>query len=161
MEACAQPIARQQHLAFTIAGTEYAVPILGVREIVRYEDVVPVPSAPPAIRGYITVRGHSLPILDLAARFGLAESRATARACILVVELVLEGSPLVIGLVVDAVGDVVELGPRDIQGRIAWGGAAAVEWIRGLGNVHGKLVLLLDLEKAIAAEEHGLPTARA
>ncbi len=161
MEARAEPIARHQPLAFTVAGTEYAVPILGVREIVRYEDVIPVPSAPPAIRGYITLRDRSFPILDLAVRFGLAESRSTARACILVVELVLEGSPVVIGLVVDAVGDVVELGPRDIQGRLTFGGAAAVEWIRGLGNVHGKLVLLLDLEKAIAAEEHGLPTARA
>ena len=73
-------IPRTQFLSFVLAGEEYAVEILRVKEIIEYDNLTRVPAMPPAVRGVINLRGRVVPVLDLALRFGLPQSVITARS---------------------------------------------------------------------------------
>ncbi len=94
---------RRQYLAFTLAGSDYAVGILQVKEILQYESVTRVPSVPPSVRGVINLRGSVVPVIDLAVKFGLAATPVTNRTCVLIVEAALEGERAVMGVLADAV----------------------------------------------------------
>src|SRR4029079_15624616 len=89
---------QSQYLGFHIAGEEYAIGILRVREILEYDTVTRVPTTPASIRGVINLRGSVVPVVDLAVKLGLAESVVTKRSCVVVVEIVLEGERTVMGL---------------------------------------------------------------
>src|SRR5687767_10825273 len=94
---------RLQLLTFILAGEEYAVDILRVREIVEYDTLTRVPGLPSTVRGMINLRGGVVPVMDLAVRFGLAESGITPRTSIVIVELPSPDGELVIGIITDAV----------------------------------------------------------
>src|SRR5512147_2078629 len=93
---------RKQYLSFILAGSDYAVGILQVKEILQYEAITRVPSVPSAIRGVINLRGAVVPVVDLAIKFGLAPTEVTKRTCILIVEASLDGERTVVGIVADA-----------------------------------------------------------
>ena len=100
---------RHQHLCFTLAGTDYAVGILQVKEILQYETTTRVPGVPAAVRGVINLRGSVVPVIDLALKFGLGETPVTKRTCILIVETLLGGERVVVGVMADEVREVLEL----------------------------------------------------
>src|SRR5690349_17283477 len=106
---------RNQYLSFTLAGSDYAVGILQVKEILQYEGVTRVPSVPPSIRGVINLRGAVVPVLDLAVKFGLPATPVTKRTCVLIVEAAVEGERMVMGVMADAVREVLELGPEEVE----------------------------------------------
>ncbi len=112
---------RRQYLAFSFAGGDYAVGILKVKEILQYDEITRVPSTPRWIRGVLNLRGSVVPVVDLAVKFGLREGAVTNRTCVLVVETVLDGSSIVMGLVADAVSEVIELAADDIEETPAFG----------------------------------------
>ncbi len=153
MSATSGVDARAQYLAFGLAGGDYAIGILKVREILQYEVVTPVPSTPASIRGVINLRGSVVPVLDLAVKFGLAPTAVTKRTCILVFEAVLGGADTVLGLMTDSVTEVVELGPGDIEPPPSFGSRVRVEYLVGMGKVGKGFVLILDLGKVLSAEE--------
>jgi len=153
-----------QYLSFELAGVEYGVGLLAVKEILQYEPVTPVPSVPRSIRGVINLRGSVVPVIDLAVKFGLAETAATRRTCILVVEVALDGRPTVVGLLADAVCEVIELGPEDVEPPPPFGTRVDAEHLIGMGKQGGaRFVQLLDLDRVVAANEQGLagPAAEA
>src|SRR5260221_145972 len=106
---------QSQYLGFHIAGEEYAIGILRVREILEYDTVTRVPTTPRSIRGVINLRGSVVPVVDLAVKLGLAESVVTKRSCVVVVEMVLEGERTVMGLLADAVTQVFDLPASEIE----------------------------------------------
>src|ERR687889_643780 len=110
--AAASPAALTQYLSFFVAGEEYAVGILQVKEIIEYDVVTRVPSMPACVRGVLNLRGRVVPVVDLARSFGLGESALTRRSCIVVVEVALDGEPTVVGVLVDAVSQVLDLRPE-------------------------------------------------
>src|SRR5262245_21194837 len=99
-----------QYLTFSVAEEEYGISVLSVREILEYGVVTRVPRAPAHIRGVINLRGRVVPLVDLAVRLGQPASPTTPRTCVVVVEVEIEGERTVMGLIVDAVSQVVELG---------------------------------------------------
>src|SRR4051794_33923942 len=99
-----------QYLSFFVAGEEYAVGILQVREIIEYDTVTRVPSAPDWIQGVTNLRGSVLPVIDLAMKLRLPPTVVHPRSCIVVVEVTFQGEKLVMGMLADAVGQVLELG---------------------------------------------------
>src|SRR5260221_6026244 len=107
METERNPDATAQYLGFYIAGEEYAIGILRVKEILEYDTITTVPGTPSSMRGVINLRGSVVPVVDLAVKFGLAESLVTKRTCIVVVELDLEGQRTVIGVMADSVSQVI------------------------------------------------------
>src|SRR5512141_2217372 len=144
---------RRQSLSFTLAGSDYAVGILQVKEILQYDTVTKVPSVPPSVRGVINLRGAVVPVVDLAVKFGLAATPVTNRTCVLIVEAALEGERAVMGVLADAVREVLELGKEDVEPPPTFGTQVKVEFITGMAKVGKGFVLLLDLDKVISARE--------
>jgi len=159
MRATSEVAERQQYLAFTLAGGDYAIGILKVKEILQYEEITKVPSTPRSIRGVLNLRGSVVPVVDLAVKFGLPESSVTKRTCVLVAETALDGQAAVMGLVADAVSEVIELGADDVEEPPAFGTRVKVDYLIGMGKVGRRFVLLLDIDKVLSADERDLAAA--
>jgi chemotaxis signal transduction protein len=142
-----------QYLSFTIAGTDYGLPILTVKEILQHEAPTPVPGAPPSIRGVINVRGSVVPGLDLAVKFGRGETVATKRTCILVVEARVGAERLTLGVLADAVNEVLDLPADAVEPPPAFGTGIRLDYLTGVGKVGKAFVLLLDVDRVVSASE--------
>lgn len=142
-----------QHLTFCVADEIYAVDILQVREILRYETVTKVPTTPASIRGVLNLRGSVVPVIDLAVRFGLPESTVSKWTCVIIVELELDGEQAVMGLMVDSVRQVIELLPGDIEPPPAFGAQVRVSYLLGMAKCETGFILVLDIEPVLASEE--------
>jgi purine-binding chemotaxis protein CheW len=145
---------RAQYLSFSLRGTEYAVGILKVKEILQYEQTTRVPSTPRSVRGVINLRGQVVPVVDLAAKFGLGETEPTPFTCILIVEAAVEGNSTVVGIMADTVQEVIELGGEDVVPPPAFGTHVKVDFLLGMGKLGKRFVLLLDIDRVISADEH-------
>ncbi|PYQ31145.1 MAG: chemotaxis protein CheW [Acidobacteria bacterium] len=141
------------YLTFFIRGEEYAAPILRVKEIIEYETVTRVPSTPAHVRGVINLRGAVLPVIDLAAKFGNGETAATRTTCIVVVETRVDGETLDVGLMADAVSEVVEIADEQIEEPPAFGTGIRVDFLAGMGKLDHKLVLVLDIDRVLSPVE--------
>jgi len=142
-----------QYLGFHIAGEEYAIGILRVREILEYDTVTKVPTTPRSIRGVINLRGSVVPVIDLAVKFGLPESAITKRSCVVVVDAVIEGEGMVLGLLTDAVSQVIDLPPSEIEPPPSFGTRVRVECLLGMGRAGKKFVLLVDIDRLLSNDE--------
>jgi len=154
--SASQPVERRQFLSFSVAGSDFAVGILQVKEILQYEPITRVPSVPASIRGVINLRGTVVPVVDLAVKLGLAETPVTPRTCILIVEVSLGTDRTVMGVLADAVSEVLELGDGDIEPPPPFGTRVRVDYLTGMGKLGKGFVLLLDLDRALSAEERDL-----
>ena len=144
---------QSQYLGFHIGAEEYAIGILRVREILEYDTVTKVPTTPPSIRGVINLRGSVVPVVDLAVKLGLPESVVTRRSCVVVVEILLEGERTVMGLLADAVSQVLELPASEIEPPPPFGTRIRVECLLGMGRAGKRFVLLLDIDRLLSTEE--------
>src|SRR5262249_15268003 len=144
MTTAREGVERTQYLTFSVAGEEYGLPVLKVREILEYGTLTRVPRTPDYVRGVINLRGRVVPVVDLAVRFGLAASAVTSRTCVVIVELVLDGEPVVMGILADAVSQVVELGVDEIEPPPSFGTHVEVAYLNGMGRSGRGFVLLLD-----------------
>lgn len=153
MTASNAALQQSQYLSFFLAGEEFGIGILKVKEILEYGAVTRVPTTPPWIRGVINLRGSVVPVVDLAVKFGLAESAVTRWTCIVIVETELEGERAVMGVVADAVSQVIDLTQADIEPPPAFGSRVRVEFLLGMGKLDQKFVLLLDIDKLLSTSE--------
>ncbi len=140
-------------LSFHVAGEEYAIGILQGKEIIEFATLTRVPKTPTSVRGVINLRGNVVPVVDLATKFGLPETRVTKRTCIIIVEVELEGERTVMGVMADAVSQVIELQPEDIEAAPTFGAGVGVDHLLGMGKMGKKLVLILDIDKVLSAED--------
>lgn len=146
-----------QFLTFTLQGEEYGIEILRVQEIKGVTKIRPIPNAPPYIKGAINLRGTVVPIIDLRSRFGLSEAEYNQFTVIIVVSV----GTKVVGLVVDAVSDVLNITKEQIDDTLNLAGEVEASYFRGMGKVGEKLVMLLDVDHLvtgdkIAAVEHAV-----
>ena len=145
---------REQYLTFFMRGEEYAVDIQRVKEIIEYEKVTRVPTLPLHVRGVINLRGAVLPVVDLAAQFGHGETEPVRTTCIVVVEArggdEMAGPLIAVGLMADAVSEVVDLAAGDIEPPPPFGTKVRIDFLRGMGKLGGRLVLVLDIDRALS-----------
>ena len=143
-----------QYLTFMLAQEQFAIGILGIKEIIEYQGVTEVPMMPPCVRGVINLRGAVVPVVDLLARFGRPSSAVTKRTCVVIVEAACGSDERqVMGLLVDAVNEVLDISAADIEPPPAFGARLRSDFIQGVGKVRGKFVLLLDVDRAVAVDE--------
>lgn len=135
-------------LTFYVEGEEYAVPVANVTEIVRLQKTYVVPDVPGYIRGVINLRGKVIPLLDVRSRFGLADAPYTDRTVIVVLEL----GDTATGLVVDAVSEVTEILPDQIEARPAPRHATRPSMVRGMGKRASRVSFILDVAALLAAD---------
>ena len=143
----------RQFLTFSLAGEHFAVGTLSVREIIEYGQLTTVPMMPPSIRGVINLRGAVVPVIDLGARFGGRQTEIGRRSCIVILEVNHDEKQQVIGVVVDAVNEVLEIAPADIEPPPAFGAHIRTDFIQGMGKVGGKFVILLDIGRVLSVDE--------
>jgi purine-binding chemotaxis protein CheW len=143
-----------QYLTFMLAGEMFAIGILAIKEIIEYGSLTPVPMMPASVRGVINLRGAVVPVMDLLARFGKPPSPVTKRSCIVIVEVASADERQVIGVAVDAVNEVLDIAPADIEPPPAFGARIRSDFIQGMGKVKGKFVILLNLDHALSMDEH-------
>jgi purine-binding chemotaxis protein CheW len=142
-----------QYLTFRVADETYAVGILQVREILRYETVTKVPTTPMSIRGVLNLRGRVVPVVDLAVRLGLPESAVTKWSCVIIVEVELDGEQTVMGVMVDSVNEVIELLANEIEPPPPFGTQVRVSYLIGMAKCENKFILILDIDEILASEE--------
>ncbi len=140
-----------KYLTVGLADEAYAISVLKVREIIRLQPITAVPQLPSSIRGVINLRGRVIPIVDLRTHFGLV-AETTSRTCIVVVQLVVAARPLPLGLIVDRVEDVAQIGAGEIEGPPDFGAAVPAGYLLGIAKVKGQVKLLLDLERVFTSE---------
>ena len=155
-----------QYLTFQLAGEEFAFGILRVKEILEYDTITRVPNAPVTVRGVINLRGSVVPVVDLGLLFGLPATAVTKRSCIVIVEARVDEQDLVMGILADAVNQVIELAPDTIEPPPAFGSRVRVDYLIGMGKVESrKFILILDIDRLLgdvsSAAAVALPTPQA
>jgi len=144
---------QHQYLTFLLGDEMFAIGILSIREIIEYGFVTGVPMTPPFIRGVINLRGAVVPVVDLAVRFGRPARENSKRTCIVIVEIESAKGSQEMGVVVDAVSEVLEIAPGDIEPPPEFGAQIRNDFIKGMGKIHGKFVIVLDLNQVLSVEE--------
>ena len=142
-----------QYLTFSLAGEMFAVGILNVKEIIEYGDLTEIPMMPAFIRGVINLRGAVVPVVDLSARFSGRSTSVQKRTCNVIVEVRHEDSKHDIGIMVDAVSEVLEIQSADIEPPPAFGSRIRADFIAGMGKVGGKFVIILDIQRVLSADD--------
>ncbi len=142
-----------QYLTFEIADEEFAVGVRHVLEIRPYAGARRVPDTPEWIRGVVERRGAAVPVVDLALRFGSGPTETTHRTCVVLVETHPEGETLVAGLVVSAVRQVVGVATATIRPAPALGPHVSTPYVKGVFDLDGSLVVLLDADRILLAPE--------
>jgi|SRR5215831_9460606 len=154
METTEQPTAApQQYLTYFLAEEEYGINIQKVKEIIEYTAITKVPKMPRWIRGVINLRGNVVPVVDLAVRFGLEERPVTKTSCIIIVEVQQETEKAVMGVIADAVNQVIALTAEEIKEPPAFGTRIRLEYLAGMGKLGKKFALILNIDRVLSAAE--------
>lgn len=143
----------RQYLTFTLGGEVYAVETLSVKEIIEYGHLTTVPMMPPSVRGVINLRGAVVPVIDLLARFGKGTTAIARRSCIVILEIEEGEGRQVVGVIVDAVNEVLEIPGEEIEAPPSFGARIRVDFIQGMGKVNGDFVILLDVGRVLSSNE--------
>ena len=148
----------RQYLTFQLSGEMYALRILNVKEIIEYGSLTEIPMMPGFIRGVINLRGAVVPVVDLSARFGNRQTEIGRRTCIVIIEVSDEqedGSRTRhdIGVVVDAVSEVLEIPAGEIEPAPSFGAKIRADFIEGMGKVDGRFVIILDIRRVLSVDE--------
>jgi purine-binding chemotaxis protein CheW len=146
-------LGKGQYLTFFVAGEEYAVNILKVKEIIEYDTVTTVPNTAPWIRGVTNLRGNVVPVIDLAVKFGLPASQVSKCSCIVITEVSYDGDNLTMGVMADSVSQVLDFSENDIEVPPPFGTRVKIEFLLGMGKLGKKFCLILDIDKVLSAEE--------
>lgn len=145
-----------QYLTFQLGGETFAIPILNIKEIIEYGHLTTVPMMPEFIRGVINLRGAVVPVIDLAARFGGESVAATRRTCIVIIEVDAEDGRQDVGVVVDAVNEVLEIPRAEIEPAPSFGARIRADFIQGMGKISGRFVVILDVNHVLSVDEMAL-----
>lgn len=137
----------QQFCSFAVGGLLLGVDVLRVQEVIRHQPMTAVPLAPPDVRGLINLRGQIVPAIDLRRRLGLPPAAAGAAPPTNVVIRTADGPA---SLLVDEIGDVVSPAADTLEPPPATLGGSARELVAGVYKLEGRLMLVLDTQKAVA-----------
>lgn len=140
-------------LTFRLGREEYGVEILKVREIVGLMDITAVPRTSAHVRGVVNLRGKIIPVVDLRRKLGLPEIAASRENCIIIVIVHSGQGEVLVGLLVDAVNEVLWIGEGEVDPLPDIGDGEALEFVRGLAKVRGRVVILLDIDKVVRQQE--------
>lgn len=144
-----QTAASRELIAFRIGDQEFCVDIMAVREIRGWTPATPLPRSPSFMKGVINLRGAVLPIIDLGVRFGLTTSEPTARHVIMVAHI---GGRLV-GLLVDAVSDIIQLRDEEIQTTPDVASDQVKAFVKGIFALDGRMISLIELDRIVPETE--------
>jgi purine-binding chemotaxis protein CheW len=142
-----------KYLTFSLAGEEYGIGILKIKEIIGMMPITTVPQTPGFVKGVVNLRGKVIPVIDLRLRFGMGGIEYTERTCIIVVEIDGQSGTVQIGIVVDSVSEVLNVRAEDIEDTPAFGTKLNTEYILGMAKMEGGVKILLDIDRVLSTDE--------
>ncbi|WPC75051.1 chemotaxis protein CheW [Vibrio porteresiae] len=143
----------QQLLTFLLDNEVYGADISQIQEVLEYRKVTKVPRTPAFMLGVINLRGKVVPVIDLRRLFAMAVIENTVNTCIVIVDVMLDGEDIAIGILADAVKEVIELTQADICAPPRLGHRIDTRFISGVGKKEDEFVIILDLGRVIGDEE--------
>lgn len=146
-------IASRQYLTFQLGGESFAIDILDIREIIEFSSLTGVPLMPAFLRGVINLRGAVVPVVDLSIRFGRKSTQIAPQTCVVILEIAHEEEMQLIGMLVDAVSEVVEIADADIEPPPSFGSMLRPDFIHGMGKVGGHFVVILNVDYVLSIDE--------
>jgi len=138
-----------QFVTFTLEGEEYGVEILKVQEIIGYPGFTKVPNVPSFVKGVINLRGSVVPVIDLRLKFSMDEKEYDTFTVILILEV----KERIIGVIVDAVSDVISLSEEEVQPTPDFSSGIRADFIKAMGRKDEKLIILLDIDRVLSESE--------
>jgi purine-binding chemotaxis protein CheW len=153
-ETISDPTDREgKYLTFTLANEDYGIGILKIKEIIGMMPITSVPRTPDFVKGVVNLRGKVIPVVDLRLKFGMSEIDYTERTCIIVVEISGQSGAIKIGIVVDAVSEVLNIKGDDIENTPVFGTRVNTDYILGMAKTGGCVKILLDIDKVLSTQE--------
>lgn len=152
-QAAVAAAGNDQYLTFRVLGEQYAVNILDIKEIIEVTQMTRVPMALPAVRGVMNLRGNVAPVIDLAQRFHAIRTELDRRSVILVVQLEVEGEWQVMGMLAEAVNEIVEIDDDHCQPPPEFGAGIRQSFIQRMAQVDGRFIVMLDLARVLNPDE--------
>ena len=144
---------KRTYLTFTLDQEDFAVDVVGVREVLDYTTVTRVPRTPDFMKGVINLRGSVVPVVDMRLKFGLQEAEKGVDTCVIVLEVVLDGEVTIIGAIADSVKEVFELESSDIEPPPRLGTRFDTAFISGMGKHNDGFIIILDVNKVFSTQE--------
>jgi len=138
-----------KYLTFSLAGEEYGLEILKVREIIGMMEITSVPRTPEYIKGVINLRGKVIPVVDLRLKFGIQEAEHTDETCVIVVDV----GGVEMGIIVDKVSEVLDIKADEIEDTPEFGTNVNTDYILGMGKTEDRVSILLDISRVLGGEE--------
>jgi purine-binding chemotaxis protein CheW len=148
-----EAIANQQFVTFCLGSEMFGVEVIRTREILTLVPVTKVPQTPDYLLGVINLRGQVVPVVDLRVKLGLHAKETGQETCIIVMEVQVDDEILVVGGLVDAVREVLELRGDQIEPPPRMGLRLKTEFIAGMGKVDEQFIILLNIDKVFASDE--------
>ena len=146
-----QQVSREgKYLTFSLAGEEYGIGILKVKEIIGIMTITPIPKTPDFVKGVINLRGKVIPVVDLRLKFGMTGMESTERTCIIVVEITAGGNKIFMGIVVDSVSEVLNIRAAEIEDTPNFGSKLDTAYILGMAKINQSVKILLDIDKVMS-----------
>jgi len=142
-----------QYLTFSLGDEVFAMDIRSVREIIQYGSMTIVPLMPEFVRGVINLRGAVVPVIDLQSRFGRPVAQMGKKTCVIIFDVGPEGDRVELGLLVDAVSEVIDIAPSSIEPPPQFGTTIAREYIHGLGKVGSEFIVIVEPARALNMDD--------
>jgi purine-binding chemotaxis protein CheW len=142
-----------KYLIFHLGAEEFGTEVLKVREIMGMQDITAIPQVPAYVKGVINLRGKVVPVIDLRLKFSMDAQEYTARTCIIVMRTCSSGQELTVGMIVDGVVEVLNLGTSDIEDTPDFGPGVDIPYLIGMAKTKGKVKILLDIDQVLASDE--------
>jgi len=142
-----------KYLTFSLAGEEYGIGILKVKEIIGMMSITRIPQTPDYVKGVINLRGKVIPVIDLRSKFGLEAGEQTERTCVVVVEVSREAGRVLMGCIVDSVSEVLNIQENEIEETPDFGTSLDTRFILGMAKIASGIKILLDIDKVLGSIE--------
>lgn len=143
----------RQYLSFKLDKEEFALDISKVREVLDFARITKVPQTPEYMCGVINLRGSVVPVIDLKRKFGISDTVKTVDSRIIIGEVSVDGDGTVLGVLADAVKEVMELEPGNIDPAPRIGTRMNTDFIKGMGKREEEFIMILDIDKVFSAQE--------
>lgn len=142
-----------KYLTFKLDNEDFGLEILKVQEIIGIQEITRLPGTPMAVKGVINLRGKVLPVIDLRLNFGMEEAEVSRKTCIIVVQVGRADTQVIMGIVVDEVSEVLEIGAEEIEPPPGMGSAIETSFILGMAKTESSVKILLDIDKIMSKGE--------
>ena len=143
----------RQNLTFKLDNEVFATDVAKVREVLDLTAITAIPKTPEFMAGVINLRGSVVPVVDLRLCFEMTKTVSTRNTCIVVVEVLIENEPIVIGALADSVEEVIDLEPEQIQPPPRIGSQIRTDFIKGMGKRDTQFIMILDIDRVFSVDE--------